>query len=134
MNNGTCPVAVAEPECNQFCTLQYDPVCGTYRNGTTVNYGNECQYNVAKCLDKSKHENDLFKNIWKDIFYNDFIVVDLVSFSRGECCSAICPKVYSPVCGEDINGNKRTFNNKCDFTYVQCSNPILGTIALPLCF
>ena len=38
------------PDCPEFCTSLYDPVCGS--NGVT--YGNECEMNKATCNEETE--------------------------------------------------------------------------------
>lgn len=69
-----------------------------------------------------------------------FNYIEWVLVNQGECpsvdsvvdvnpeCSQICPMDYSPVCGQDKDGNKQTFSNQCGFNYEKCSFSKLGTI------
>ncbi|KAG8234371.1 hypothetical protein J437_LFUL014836 [Ladona fulva] len=41
-------------------------------------------------------------------------------------CPTICPANYSPVCGENSSGDKRTFPNQCTMNVFNCQNPNEG--------
>lgn len=72
-----------------ICTMEYNPVCGTFANGTRVTFSNPC---VARC--------------------NHVVRID-----PGPCpdpaptCN--CPGIFDPVCGQFANGTTRTFINNC---------------------
>lgn len=41
-------------------------------------------------------------------------------------CKAACTREMRPVCGEDQNGETKTFNNKCLYDYAECSETDKG--------
>lgn len=52
---------------------------------------------------------------------------------QGECgclvsCLKPCARIYAPVCGEDCNGNKKTFSNQCEMDNYNCEHPDGGII------
>ncbi|KAG8224779.1 hypothetical protein J437_LFUL002223 [Ladona fulva] len=44
-----CHFASSDDKCNIPCTDDYRPICGTKADGTTRNFGNQCDYDTYNC-------------------------------------------------------------------------------------
>ena len=58
LHDGKCKYT--SKECPEFCTEQYEPVCGSDR----VTYGNSCKFEIAACNAMKQG-----KEIWTIIYY-----------------------------------------------------------------
>lgn len=113
-NIGTC---VDRPE---FCTEQYDPVCGC--NGAT--YGNECEATAAGVSIDHSGECEVAPQVCGGIAgiscanATDVCIFAentcAVADNQGECVTLpiACTAHYDPVCGCDGN----TYGNACEAT------------------
>ena len=89
-----------EEVCNQACTLEYDPICGS--DGIT--HGNPCAFESAQCEARKEGRQ-------------------ITMVNRGECatkptgsCDRPCPLILNEVC--DNEGV--THGNPCVFEVAQC--------------
>ncbi|KAG8240009.1 hypothetical protein J437_LFUL019586 [Ladona fulva] len=67
------------------------------------------------------------------VFFELMSVITIISAAMFACltlaandCPTICPANYSPVCGENSSGDKRTFPNQCTMNVFNCQNPNEG--------
>lgn len=60
------------PKCRSFCTMDYNPVCGTGPNGEVKTFSNLCVFDAQKCLEKltgtfvthNKNKENIFNMIF----------------------------------------------------------------------
>jgi hypothetical protein len=94
-------VAVANGEiCNQACTLNYEPVCGS----NAVTYSNICDLEAEACLKKT---TILIQHMGECVN---------VAEARDAGCNVACTMQWSPVCGS----NTKTYGNLCQLEADAC--------------
>jgi len=93
---GACVEVVLE--CNEACTFDYTPVCGT--DGQT--YGNDCELASTACLKRSNvrmaHQGECVRAV-------------------PEVCNEACLLNWAPVCGSD----GVTYGNSCELESTACT-------------
>ncbi|XP_055704757.1 agrin-like isoform X2 [Phlebotomus papatasi] len=102
LEDGECPTAGTE--CNDACPFNYEPVCCTYPDGSTVTYGNSCEASVDSCKRGTS----------------------CTIVEEGECsttepqCNDVCPFNYEPVCCTYADGSTKTYGNDCTASVDNC--------------
>lgn len=51
---------------------------------------------------------------------NKFSILEYNFLKNGKCCGSKCPKIYEPVCAENVQGVRRTFTSQCELDYLIC--------------
>ncbi|XP_028415163.1 serine protease inhibitor dipetalogastin-like [Dendronephthya gigantea] len=137
-----------EPKCRNYCTLEYNPQCGT--DGKT--YGNPCFLIAALCVSDGKvrlaHHGECKPKPEPTCAvacprirlppvcgsdgntYPNYCILEetacqfkqnITIVHEGLCkpkCQAGCPKNYDPQCGTD----GKTYGNPCMLKYAQCES------------
>lgn len=60
------------------------------------------------------------------LFKNNFVFVAVVAICVGMVvgdCPVHCTLDYTPVCGEDADGNQQTYGNMCGYESEACKDP-----------
>ncbi|KAK9696340.1 Kazal-type serine protease inhibitor domain [Popillia japonica] len=60
------------------------------------------------------------------LFFVLAIVLCTTNAHLAHHCPKICTLEYNPICGEDSNGNRQTYGNRCDFDSTICQHPRRG--------
>jgi len=98
-----CAPLDAEDACSTVCPANYAPVCGS----DLQTYGNECELLAAACRARIGGLTEI----------NVLHVGECTDADRAAAdCAAMCPMLYAPVCGTDLN----TYGNECELQAAAC--------------
>ncbi len=94
---------------DKACTMQYDPVCAEFYDGTTHTFGNACgASNVIGIIGTTAGECAAPAEPKRVVLDCAQSYIDMQDQEV-----AACTKEYMPVCASDSNGVSNTFSNKC---------------------
>ncbi|KAK9696336.1 Kazal-type serine protease inhibitor domain [Popillia japonica] len=54
------------------------------------------------------------------------LCTNIVLANENDCSWIFCTEEYDPVCGEDSDGNRKTYGNRCEIALDQCLHPEKG--------